>query len=376
MTATRLDNPRGALSIWTGQCNNPLSECDHEIHVLAPSSEGDGDQISARCGRCGRISTLTEREPIAGQPVPDGGGPASGKDRVMVDIETVGLEPGAAIVSIGAVRFDTDGLGEEFQRSIALASCQEAGLRLDAETIGWWLDQDPAVQEQLTGGDDLRAVLAEFSAWYGDADEIWANSPSFDCEMLERAYSAVGQDEPWGFQDERDYRTLRALGVDGRASRQGDAHDALADARYQASMASDILTQLGVNEVPELVTDGGGVAIYPDPEPVACDLTDPDCQHPAVYAADVALAADETREVPACRDCAEQFAAAVGNDWSDVRELPASERWIDRDPEPGHRIVSDGGVILWSCPECDRDRINSRVNPERCPSCRAERGGR
>jgi hypothetical protein len=167
--------------------------------------------------------------------------------RVMVDIETLGLEPGAAIVSIGAVEFGPDGLGDEFVGDIDLESCQDAGLEIDASTVQWWLDQDDTAQEQLQGGETLATVLAGFNAWY-DSDEIWANSPSFDCEHLERAYEAVGLDEPWDFRDERCFRTLRALGVDARVSRDGTEHDALDDARYQAAVASDILGQLEVDD--------------------------------------------------------------------------------------------------------------------------------
>jgi len=55
--------------------------------------------------------------------------------RIMLDIETLGLEAGAAILSIGAVKFDTDGLGAEFSGEIDLESCQDAGLAIDAETL-------------------------------------------------------------------------------------------------------------------------------------------------------------------------------------------------------------------------------------------------
>jgi len=130
------------------------------------------------------------------------------RDRVMVDIETVGLERGAAIVSIGAVRFDTGGLEETFERSVSLSSCQDAGLTIDAETVEWWQKQDDGAQEQLVGGVSLTSALQAFSEWYRGADEIWANSPTFDCELLEAAYDAVELEEPWDFWEERDVRKL------------------------------------------------------------------------------------------------------------------------------------------------------------------------
>jgi DNA polymerase III epsilon subunit-like protein len=73
----------------------------------------------------------------------------------MIDIETLGLGPGATILSIGAVRFSTDGLGEEFYREISLQSCQAVGLEIDADTLEWWLEQDGDVADILTGGEQL-----------------------------------------------------------------------------------------------------------------------------------------------------------------------------------------------------------------------------
>ena len=37
---------------------------------------------------------------------------------VMVDLETWGTKPGCAIISIGAVSFGPDGLGEEFYTAL------------------------------------------------------------------------------------------------------------------------------------------------------------------------------------------------------------------------------------------------------------------
>jgi DNA polymerase III epsilon subunit-like protein len=164
----------------------------------------------------------------------------------MVDIETLGLEVGAAILSIGAVRFDRDGVGDQFYGSISLESCQEARLTIDAETLVWWLDQDQEALEQLTGGQDLHTVLSAFVAWYGDADEVWANSPSFDCEMLERAGEHVGIEMPWAFQEERDYRTLTSLPGTGevQVEQDGTEHHALDDAEHQARVAAATLRKL------------------------------------------------------------------------------------------------------------------------------------
>lgn len=171
------------------------------------------------------------------------------KDRVMVDIETLGLDPGAAILSIGAVKFGTDGIGEEFERNISLESCQEAGLTIDADTLDWWLGQDEDVQHVLTGGESLERVLWEFHDWF-DADEVWANSPAFDCAMLEVAYDAIGDPAPWEYYEQRDVRTLTSLPVAAEVEQLGNEHDALDDAKHQARTVIETLRNIvaGQNE--------------------------------------------------------------------------------------------------------------------------------
>jgi hypothetical protein len=175
-------------------------------------------------------------------------GSDAGKGRVMVDIETLGLNPGCVVVSIGAVRFDVDGLGDEFSRSVDRESCESAGLETDADTLEWWRNQGEEAREVLTGGVGLETALTDLSRFYGDATEVWANSPSFDLEILAAAYDAVGVVEPWEFYQERDVRTLKSLPVAPDREHDGVKHDALDDARHQARVVSDTLREIGGGE--------------------------------------------------------------------------------------------------------------------------------
>jgi hypothetical protein len=173
--------------------------------------------------------------------------PTGEPNRVMIDIETVGLDVGAAIVEIGAVTFDLNGPGDTFHRSVSLTSSQEAGLTIDADTVEWWVGEQPDVaSDVLVGGEDLTDALASLSCWSGitEADEVWANSPSFDCEMLEHAGEQVGVQMPWEFYQERDVRTLDALPHSVELQQDGTEHSALDDAVYQTRVASAILSEL------------------------------------------------------------------------------------------------------------------------------------
>ena len=168
-------------------------------------------------------------------------------DHIMLDLETLGTDPGAAIVAIGGVHFSlADGVTSEFERSVDLASCQDAGLAIDAGTLEWWLGQSPAARAQLQGGESLADALREFTAFVGPHDGgVWANSPAFDCVILREAYQAVGWEAPWDYWQERDYRTMReTLDCWPDREQSGTDHDALDDARYQAECLVTALRRL------------------------------------------------------------------------------------------------------------------------------------
>jgi len=163
----------------------------------------------------------------------------------MIDIETLGLEPGCIVLSIGAVTFDKNGVHEEFYCNIDMKSCDKVGLDVDVNTLQWWLEQGEEAQSCLIGGIPLETALNQFTKFYVEngCSEIWANSPAMDCSVLEKAYEAVGLEEPWNYDEERDYRTLEILGSTPDI-KKGVAHNALDDAKYQAKVAMIILRNL------------------------------------------------------------------------------------------------------------------------------------
>jgi DNA polymerase III epsilon subunit-like protein len=170
---------------------------------------------------------------------------------VMVDLETMGKGPRAAIVQIGAVEFGTSGLGREFEATVDLESSVAAGLEMDADTVKWWLRQGDAARESIgrspkqTLPDALEGFTAFFKAC--EAEFLWGNGATFDCVILTSAYQALGKRPPQHFRDDRDMRTFRhimqALGIDPKIEFSGTAHDGLTDARNQARLMVECLTQ-------------------------------------------------------------------------------------------------------------------------------------
>lgn len=163
----------------------------------------------------------------------------------MLDIETLGQDPGCVVLSIGAVAFDEDVLSEKFHERISIESCTDAGLEVDGNTLEWWLDQDEDAKEALKGSRPLQTVLEEFSIFYIENCDgnIWANAPSFDCEILKAAYEAVGEKPPWEYYEQRCYRTMKNVaGVSTVTG--GTKHDALDDAINQAATLQKALNSI------------------------------------------------------------------------------------------------------------------------------------
>jgi hypothetical protein len=173
---------------------------------------------------------------------------------VMLDLETLGNKSNSALLSIGAVEFnlETGELGRQFYKVIDLQSCLDLGLKINASTFYWWLQQNQqardavCVEEKLT----LPIVLNDFTHWLNDCIKditIWGNGVRFDVGILEDAYVACGyQNMPWSFRYERDVRTLVAFAPEIKANLPftGTLHNPIDDCKYQIQYCTEIWKKL------------------------------------------------------------------------------------------------------------------------------------
>lgn len=133
---------------------------------------------------------------------------------VSLDLETMGTDPGDAIMSIGAVQFQLDRplLGDRFYRVINLKSCQEVGLTIKADTLMWWLGQSEAARNAIMvpAQTSLFTALQEFADWLKNngTELIWGHGAAFDPVLLAAAYRASGMPVPWTYRATRDTRTI------------------------------------------------------------------------------------------------------------------------------------------------------------------------
>ena len=169
-------------------------------------------------------------------------------DDAMIDIETLGKKPGAAVLSIGAVMFGAAGLGATFYTPVQLQSCVDVGLAIDPETVAWWMKQSDEARQAAFRADApaLQVVLQRFTDWFvaQKARYPWCHGATFDVPILDAAYEACGLLAPWKFYDVRDTRTLFSLSGVKVDRKNGTHHNALDDARAQAEAAVCALRDL------------------------------------------------------------------------------------------------------------------------------------
>ncbi|WP_299733915.1 3'-5' exonuclease [uncultured Endozoicomonas sp.] len=178
---------------------------------------------------------------------------------LMIDIEAAGKSTSAALASIGAVFFEpsTGELGATFYQPVKLSSAQYFGGQIDASTVEWWMKQSE--EARAVFNDDNRVGLKEalnglarfITSNAGEAEvHVWGNGPAYDNAILANAFKATWIKQPWAFSKDTCVRTMvmlgRQLGIDPKYDmpREGEHHNALADAMHQARYVSVIWQSL------------------------------------------------------------------------------------------------------------------------------------
>lgn len=166
---------------------------------------------------------------------------------VMIDLETMGNGPDAAIIAIGAVEFDVENreIGERFYTVIDLDSAVDAGGVMDASTVLWWMKQSEEARSAFAGGGEhIATALQQFAAWManrGDDVRVWGNGASFDNVVLATAYRRSRINLPWKYWNDRCYRTMKSLAPGVKMQRSGTKHNAEDDAESQALHLIEII---------------------------------------------------------------------------------------------------------------------------------------
>jgi hypothetical protein len=172
----------------------------------------------------------------------------------MIDLETLGVDPDTAIMTLGAVKFDpytnAEPHSELYMRLDVEEQTETYNRTINDDTLAWWASQSQAIQDEAFGDHD-RVTVDEFTnalnRWCVGLDQIWCQGPTFDFVILTDFYRMAGKPCPWNYWQIRDSRTLFALmPVDPRKSIQEELHNALADSYYQAKCVQQTYKHFGV----------------------------------------------------------------------------------------------------------------------------------
>lgn len=178
---------------------------------------------------------------------------------IMLDLETLGLRPGAVVLGVGAVAFDrrTWRIESTFYQEISIASSCALGLVADPQTVAWWAAQGEEARailapERQAEAKDVAHIAKVYVDWHrlhaGPRDPVWAQGSDMDPPIWAEVIERAGLEVPWRYGAKRDTRTAYdVLGLDpARVPREGIHHNALDDALHQvrclrAAFEGDVL---------------------------------------------------------------------------------------------------------------------------------------
>jgi hypothetical protein len=159
---------------------------------------------------------------------------------IMLDIETLSIQPNAWILSIGAVEFEWDGTLGKALDILIHPDAKQVGAAIDALTVQWWMQQGSVAREALNIKTSMSKVLYFKEALstlnsFIAGRNVWSNGGDFDNTIVRNAMMREGIAPSWGYQQIRCYRTIAALyGRRDEDDRPPAQHIAVEDAIWQA----------------------------------------------------------------------------------------------------------------------------------------------
>lgn len=167
----------------------------------------------------------------------------------MIDLETLDTTPTALILSIGAVMFDKDKIGEVFYQIVALDDFMIKNFTISASTLNWWIKQQEALLEFSKYGENIHSALIGFDAWFKTRNglEVWGNGAMFDNAILINAYKRCHLELPWSYRNDRCYRTIASSYDKLDVPFLGTRHNAKDDAIYQANYLIELNKKYNLN---------------------------------------------------------------------------------------------------------------------------------
>lgn len=189
-------------------------------------------------------------------------------NHMMVDIETLGTNSNAVILSAAFVPFrihpdcpDTASilrLDDYLYLELDVTGQLNAGRGIDADTVKWWMNTNVAEFGRLVvaGATSPAAAVSRISEYceQNSPYKFWAKGVDFDKSLLESLFRDESRTPPWKYYQWQDARTVIRAVADAinsdtlnfciapeNLSFGGTKHNALCDAQVQAVQTAKIL---------------------------------------------------------------------------------------------------------------------------------------
>lgn len=183
---------------------------------------------------------------------------------MMLDLETLALDPKAVVFQIGVVVFDmkTDEMPILMRFDVDILPQIMNGRVIDPSTQKWWMTQrreswlrDPG---EVSSVDYSLSTINRIIEKY-EVEFVWANSPSFDCVILRSLAKDFDIQLRWDFRSEMDLRTIKTMNSIAKlppADPLDTTHDALKDCIDQVKKVKHYWNNFLAKESETIVTGG------------------------------------------------------------------------------------------------------------------------
>lgn len=160
---------------------------------------------------------------------------------VMLDLETLDIENGSVILSLGACCFNYDEriIGPTFNQVLSIQDQFNLGRTVSADTLKWWFKQSKEAQQVFfEEGVPPEIAIQNFKEFLGanvvGRYRIWGNGPLFDMGIFGDFLTQYGELVLWDFRDVRCFRTfVQCVAKNAPYQKIGTPHRAVDDAISQ-----------------------------------------------------------------------------------------------------------------------------------------------
>jgi len=178
---------------------------------------------------------------------------------LMLDLETLGTGPNAAVIEIGAVLFEATGRKKILNNEVfQIFVDPPENARFTLGTAKWWFGQSQAARDRFIKAEAYPESVAieSLCSWpsvveglggWNNLEGVWSHGAVFDQPILESLFQRNGKRLPWSYGLSRDTRTLFSLagGYPSIDTTGFIQHSAVDDCIMQAMMVQKAYELLG-----------------------------------------------------------------------------------------------------------------------------------